>query len=256
MLKEADHEGPWSEDPIMLNTYFCNVHREDDKVTKWIRETWEENINPLMEADTRGHDLQKLVVANMCMARLVNNIKSLEELEWPWVRWRSDIWNDVGNRMKPFWGSAYIVTTHGLKIGKLEYGEGVLKAIFATPLPTTPPNLAAYHYALQQLEGFGSFMAAQVVADLKNTNGHPLEKAEDWWTWSAHGPGSLKGLSAFCGRKITPSTYQAALTYAWSVVERRVPEMHAQDLQNCFCEYGKYMRINNHEGNTKRRYRR
>ena len=39
-LKEAGAPKPWSEDAIFQTTYFCNVRREDDKVTKWVRKNW------------------------------------------------------------------------------------------------------------------------------------------------------------------------------------------------------------------------
>ena len=35
-----DNPKPWSDDPIFQSTYFCNVRREDDKVTRWIRMNW------------------------------------------------------------------------------------------------------------------------------------------------------------------------------------------------------------------------
>jgi len=50
LKKEAGESPPWSSNPVMQVTYFCNVNREDDKVTKWIRDNWlyETNRYPLV----------------------------------------------------------------------------------------------------------------------------------------------------------------------------------------------------------------
>jgi len=100
---------------------------------------------------------------------------------------------------------------------------------------------------LTDVDGLGTFLAAQVVADMKNTAGHPLHQAPDWWTFSAPGPGSLRGLRAFWGRKITPTGYQNAVAGAWAYTQPQLPpslqRLHMQDFQNCLCEYSKYIRI-------------
>jgi hypothetical protein len=98
-----------------------------------------------------------------------------------------------------------------------------------------------------RVDGLGSFLAAQVVADLKNTKGHWLTDASDWYSWSAHGPGSLKGLSAFWGRVVTPSQYKDSIMQAWQLVRPQLPQelrnLAMQDFQNVMCEFSKYCRI-------------
>src|SRR2546423_1636561 len=34
--KEAGHPPPWTDDPVLREWSFCNVRREDDRVTRWI----------------------------------------------------------------------------------------------------------------------------------------------------------------------------------------------------------------------------
>ncbi len=160
-----------------------------------------------------------------------------------------------GYDLKPFWGNAYVVTTHGQPMSKLDYACGVLDKAFDHPWDIArEPSLSAWHKEICKLEGFGSFMAAQVVADLKNTPGHELYNAPDWWTWSAHGPGSLRGLSWYHGYKVTPGMYQDCIVQAWEEVKRSVPKMCMQDFQNCLCEYDKYMRVKGSTGRSKRKY--
>ena len=260
--KSHGFNAPWTDNAVMQTTYFCNVHREDDKVTKWIRKRWDDahSMNAVDIAD---------VEANMCMARLVNRISSLESLDWPWDKWQPKRFQDVAEMYAregdPFWGSAYVVTTHGQPIGKVGYVSGVLQEAFKQlPITNTAYTLTAYHKRLTALEGFGSFMAAQVVADLKNTDYHPLREARDWHTWSAPGPGSLRGLTWFFdaelkGKKVTPRTFGGYIREAWDWARPKLPpglrDLCMQDFQNCLCEYDKFMRVTTGTGKSKRKYR-
>jgi len=233
--------------PCIQETYFCNIHREDDKVTQWIRERWAE-----AQLDNNTYPIE----ANMCMARLVNRIESLEKLQWPWQRFYDNIFEDIAGTTKPFWGSAYVVTTHGQPIGKVEYVCGVLQAAFEhPPMVGAAYTLKAAHKHLMQLEGFGSFMAAQVVADLKNTPQHCLFQADDWWHWSAHGPGSLRGINwLFADTHITPASFESYIRIGHSLLQDNIPAMCRQDFQNCLCEFDKYMRVKTKSGKSKRKY--
>ncbi len=249
-LKEAGLPKPWSMDPVFQSVYFCNVDREHDKVTRWIRENYD------LEAGE--------ALVNMILARLVNKPESLEDLGWPWHRWDiSDFstWREVMSQPGA-WGSAYIVSTNGRAMPKHEYIAGLLEQAFERfgggIGANVPPTLSGWHRAIQALPGMGSFMAAQVIADLKNTTGHELANAEDWPTWAAHGPGSLRGLSWFHGEKITPSTFMEALVSARQWVYNReaglINHLCNQNLQNCFCEFDKYMRVDTGTGRSKRKY--
>jgi len=249
VLKEQGKEKPWSNDRVFQTTYFCNVRREHDKVTQGIRRLWESA--PIMSA----------AVPNMIMARMVNKVESLWGMGWPWLLFYGDAWDEVMSR-KGSWGGAYIVSTNGNPMPKHEYVAGLLERAFEAftgpAHATLPGTLAGAHKALQGVSGLGSFMAAQVVADLKNTEDHPLGEAEDWFGFASHGPGSLRGLSWFHETKVTPSKFMEALVSARQWVQNRDPALVAhlcnQDLQNCFCEYDKYMRVKTNTGRSKRKY--
>ena len=74
--KEINNEPyPWSTDPILTEYSFCNVYRELDKVTIWIRENWREPY-----ADHRNLPFA------MAVARQINWPDTLEEIGFP------DIW--------------------------------------------------------------------------------------------------------------------------------------------------------------------
>jgi hypothetical protein len=115
------------------------------------------------------------------------------------------------------------------------------------------------HKQLMAIEGLASFMAAQVVADLKNSPGHPLEHAPDRRTFSAYGPGSLRGLSWYYGEEIKPKSYDTSINTANENIQFDLPEtildkLCMQNLQNCFCEFDKFMRVTTGTGRSKRKY--
>lgn len=248
-LKQQHQPKPWSDNKVFQETYFCNVHRENDKVTKWIRENYNPMTNTMPEF-------------NMILARLVNKPSSLESMGWPFLAWgipqqaKFELWMGQPGA----WGSAYIVSTNGRSMPKHEYISQLLTAAYShlkgLTLPTTCQGA---HAALMGVHGLASFMAAQVVADLKNTKGHPLNTAEDWWTFVAPGPGSLRGMAwVLDWEKVSPSQFMEAMAWLRHEIDEwlpdSIPKFCNQDLQNCLCEFDKFMRVTKGTGKSKRKY--
>lgn len=268
--KDAGVEKPWSRDWVFQETFFCNVRREDDKVSKWIRENWSPKQIGLVNYEFC-----------MILARFLNWPATLAEITDPIIRARpdsgmdsfADEWFGVLERrlmelshVGKVWGNAYVITTHGIPMGKVQYlVENVLRGAYrslqALREACGGPYLRDGYLALKQLEGLGSFLAAQVIADLKNTPEHPLSAAKDWWTFVAPGPGSLRGASWFHygdPTRVTPRLFDELFMDIREYVDDRwpldVPKICNQDLQNCLCEYDKYMRVLNKTGRSKRGY--
>lgn len=256
LKKERGDPPPYSTNKIMAETRFTNVRREDDKVTHYLaRSPWRDKWNVNMPA-------------RMTLARMVNYIPSLRSIMETWLSVdKVDDWKIAGMVLtqreqldRKVWSSAYTITTCGRPMGKVPYVVGhVVPAVAALgPLPAACTTLQATYKWLRQVDGLGSFLAAQVVADLKNIEDGPLFTAEDWWTWSAPGPGSLKGLTALFGYNVSASTYHAHITKAWVEVVPLLPEklldISMQDFQNCLCEFSKFIRIEC-GGHTRNYYR-
>jgi hypothetical protein len=98
----------------------------------------------------------------------------------------------------------------------------------------------------------GSFLAAQVVADWKYAAPFDSERTSDWWSWTAPGPGSEKGMNIVLGRPLAERWTGRRNEERWLVELQRLlspvnrmlatvdhPPIHAQDLQNCLCEMTK-----------------
>jgi len=118
-------------------------------------------------------------------------------------------------------------------------------------------SLESLHGMLMQYDGLGSFIAAQVVCDLKYIQ--PWLGAPDWQTFAASGPGSRRGLNRVLGR--APDTPWREMD--WRMVLEELADkaaikkfnLHNQDLQNCLCEFDKYERARLGEGTPKQIYK-
>lgn len=260
--KECNAPKPWSTDKAMANVRYCNVMREDDKVTRWIAENWR---NP--------HAKHPNLVYAMVMARLINWPETLQDIGF----FEDDNLYDYADHAKlvmklrmsvgkKSWSSAYIVSTNGRRMDKVDYiFDHVLAQVAAHTWEfVRGDTLRAAHAGLMKIDGLGSFLAGQVVADLKNTPGHHLTKAPDWYTWSCPGPGSLRGLNWFFhdtpDGPITSRTWSKYLDDAWQATRVHLPEghkvfnLHMQDFQNCLCEFSKYCRVTEGDGRARNKY--
>ena len=246
--RAAGEPRPWSEDPIFRTVRFCNTHRERDTVTQWIRQWWNTADDPAWR---------------FVLARLLNLPESLAEVQQfrqpDNIRTILKMRRTQGHKV---FTSAYTVSTCGQAIDKVDYIINVINAVREEER-LNPIRYGSCHSTwqhLQLIDGLGSFLAAQVVADMKNTRRHPLAGAPDWWTFSAPGPGSLRGLSwYFKGRPdgVTPTNYAAALAECRAQVDHHlhhIDRLSDQDFQNCLCEFSKYMKVKTYGGHVRNKF--
>jgi len=255
---------PWTGDPILQAYRFCNVYRELDTVTQWIRQKWSPKLG--------GHPDAWFW---MVVARLVNHPTTLAaagfDLRREWEGYNDTNFFTIMETRKAqgvkAFGSAYIVSTNGHTMEKHLYlDDHVLTPLWRNKhayRPTPTDTLASFHKRLITANGLGSFMAAQVVADTKNTHGDHLHTAEDWWTWAAPGPGSMRGLSRVLfqdkDHRFRDAQFLVDLNELQdyvnaAFVKRGWQKLCAQDVQNCLCEFDKYERVRLGQGKPRQRY--
>lgn len=257
ILKQEGMPKPWSEDEVFQKTYFCNVRREDDKVTQFIRSTYSPFVDhPLFEY-------------NIILARFLNRPETLEGLGF-FVDHKPDVLlkdlEDWASQGFQIWGGAYLITTHGIKMPKATY---LARNVLGSAVDVLERGRAVVRGAscgqaaqvLERIEGVGSFLGAQIIADLKNTVRHPLKDSFDFTSFVSPGPGSLRGVSWFIdgtpantSRSNFDRDFRVIRKYVDDHWPEEVPRIDNQDLQNCLCEFDKYMRVRNGTGRSKRRY--
>lgn len=249
---------PWTEDPIIRQYRFCNMYRELDTVTAWLREEWRE-----------PHQDDPDLWFAFVVARHMNNIPFLSAMGGPPLPWRPEEFRALAaeraRRGEQLFSGAYMIGTRHTG-SKADY----LADMVFSPLwhnrerirPLPGDTLTGFHMLLGQFYGLASFMAAQVVADVKYVG--PLAEARDWHTFAASGPGSRRGLSRLMDLPVRHNwredEWRLALT---RLREALLPgfrdlgweEPHAQDVQNMLCEFDKYERARLGEGRPKQLFR-
>jgi hypothetical protein len=252
--KDGGLPPPWTDDPILAAYRFTNVHREHDRVTRWLRDQWR-----------IPHARDPHLWHAMVVARFINWPETLQVCGYPepWPQRHAEFARRLRLRKiaacKVFTG-AYIVGTNGVACDKVEHVLRVFdNAWNISALPQTGDTLAIAHRKLLAVEHFGSFMAAQVVADLKYTP--MLRRAADWHVWAAPGPGSVRGLNRVRHRLPLDAGWDQR---AFIAELRRLREDLAkcgapylydlQDLQNCLCEFSKFERTLHGEGHPRAKY--
>lgn len=252
-LKEAGEPKPWTNDEILQNYRFCNVRRMDDTVSKWLYENWyKPNIN------------HKNIVLAASVGRFFNLPEVLELVGFPDVwepkKVKKLLWERAYNG-DPVFNSAYIIC------GKK--GEAKIDTVIDGLLPLSKgavwPDTSSMEKTWEMfggIRGFGSFMAGQVVADLRWAMSG---RWEDKNTWAPIGPGSRRGLSYLLSGDpykldFTQEEFVRNLNMVMKRAKNSLPveitsRLEAMDYQNCLCELFKYVRTLDGTGSPpKRRY--
>jgi len=245
---------PWTDDYALQTYRFCQVRREDDRVTRWIHENW---LRPHADDPDLWHA--------MCVARMFNRIESLEECGWPepWGRRGTKFLQTALDRKRrgdKVFTAAYTlvgggyVRYGGAQMTLLEHHRAILDKAWVkrkVAAPCASDTLAAAYDKIVMLHGFGGFMAAQVIADVKW--GNVLRSASDFDEFVVMGPGSARGLARLCGRE--PSTnwrggeadWYATLLNARKATLPKLPKalrnLDAQNIEHGLCELDKWCRV-------------
>lgn len=241
----AGEPAPWSEDPVFQTRHFCNVHREHDRGTIEIAKVWR-----------TPHQESPYLPAIVGVARMFNYAPTLELIGDPMSYWVNKLKLEHERGAKLF-HTAYVVSTNGEEVGKVDYVWrifGVLKEMCEKHWHHNYRTMSDFHSTIMTVRGFGSFMAAQVVADVKHTRWPWTLGVTDGITFAAPGPGSLRGATKVLGRSVTEARFMPALEEIREGLGDVVDCVDNQDLQNCLCEFDKYTRYKYGEKGRVRKY--
>jgi len=256
--KSAGKPWPWTNDRILQEFRFTEVYRERDKTSLHYQKT----IRDFYKED-------QLVLPATVLYRWFNRIETCEHIfnqmdfenqsifesyiadgcERP-----SMLWDFVDSLDEPHVTGAFIINgmpgyrkSTGVILYFHEWCKKPWEDTWKKWLDNPPMLKDMYEWLRKDGKGLGTFMAAQLVADLKHL---PFMKyVPDWWTFAAPGPGSMRGLNVVCGRLM----HQSWKAGEWedkllmlNELENKALEphglgpFHAQDTQNHCCEFSKY----------------
>lgn len=234
LRRRAGHPKPWTTDTILQHYHFCNNRREDDRGTKEIR--------ALMKTIA---DIERLPCL-YTMARMFNHWETVDR----WLEGGVPLVKRYRNLGCKTFNTAYVVSTCGESMDKVDYVARVVHQVAEIYVPRTS-CLEAFE-ALREVPGLGSFLAGQVVADLKNDR--YLKNAKDWHTFAVMGPGSKKGLDFIFLGGTTERNFEHRMDTLAMLTYGKIPKLHRQDLQNCLCEFSKYVRYQQGLPGRRRKY--
>lgn len=274
---------PWTEDPILRTYSFCEVFRQDDRVSRWIIDNW---LKPY-----DGHPNMWLAC---CIARQINWPDTLEAIGFPededYPRYAArsvEIMNGIAGKGDKVYTGAYVIyggpgkaggyptkpnwTMNGVILPAWEQRRKIQKYFDETP--TWERSIEYVVKWLELFPGFSGFMGYEAACDMSYTS--LLKDAQDIFTWANPGPGAMRGLNRLHGRKLD-----------WKIPEQQaVGEMKdllaianspdsplgehvfnraqhhtgsswlvLRDIESGLCETDKYLRVKNGEGKPRSKF--
>lgn len=276
--KDVKHDPqPWTNDRIIENYRFTNVRREQDRQTKYLIDNIVNNNKLTLE--------EKIV--NCTMFRYWNLWDTMKLLGGPWGK--KEIIDQSAHRQAlikythiiaenprhGFFTKAFF--TSGAKMGVRAYFDepNMVLGVF---------NLAKYMYekdipkmclecenqldvfmTLNELPGIANFLGYQIFVDLTYIPEFPFSENE----FTIAGPGCKKGLKRLI---VNPDGLNPEECVFWlrDNIEKIAPQfkpmnfmtdlpeeerhLTVMSLENCLCEFSKYIRAVNKEGRPKQKY--
>lgn len=278
---------PWTDDPVLRGGHFCNVFRENDRVTKWI----DANIRKPFA------DHPRLWIM-LAIARYVNWPPTLQAImdynSWP----SRETWGPhdltgslehLATKGEKVYTGAYMIRAESdpkkewyrwskhryiaeIVIGRLWEDRSQWEILLARDYPRQETVWQAFQMA--RYVGWGPFMAYEVVTDMRHTR--YLRNAHDIYSWANAGPGAIRGLNRLNGRPLktqskpddTCSEMHELMKdlnyYLRSASDHRElfrPEetrtglvFEMRDVEHCLCEFDKYERVRLGEGQMRSKY--
>jgi hypothetical protein len=242
---------------------FCNVFREDDRVTEWIRKNAREPL----------HGNHPATVTAMVACRVFNRIRTLEILHLYGIlhKWDTRHAIQVLEGEHPIVGAAYVVKTPD-GMDKLHGCVMMVNAVYGSSNLIAEDihreNSLRYAWeAFQRYPCSGSFMADEIVSDLRHCD--VLCRADDTTTWSVPGPGACRGLSWLIAGNSEVLGYGGSLAkqYALPMMQELLeasretthwpsnwPAWEMREVEHWLCEYYKWVRVRYLGQRMKRRF--
>ncbi len=266
---------PWTDDPILRVERFTNIYRELDPGTQYV-------IQEVLEKDATKEDK----VFNVMLYRLIGRSETHQRVGFQQVKDFDPahlvrVLHAIRDEGKSPYTAAYLVSGYTM-MGTHDKAENIARLFgqlqrtytnFYSRLSSCPTSEAAYE-VLRAANGFGNFLAYQVLVDLLYPlacyDGKPLLPfSHD--DWAAAGPGAQRGIKMLLRPETDPPTLDVmrwlrehqheefarlGLAFPFLIDERtqQPKDISLANIQNCLCEYHKYIKIGNGTGKGRRKF--
>lgn len=251
---------PWTKDQVLQNYRFCNVYRELDTTTQWIRQ------------NTRDE------VFSAALCRQINWIPTLQRIysnndprahggdgdfSPAMLAHLIEFEKDVSGKA---YTSAYMLTAGGAS-GGMRKSEITASLILAplwalrdvlTEQITRNNTLQYCTERLSGLYGFGPFIGYEVACDLRYSG--MLARATDIMTWANPGPGARRGLNRLFGRPVDTRVSTEACVSEMRFLLKEVSSewgfapLEMREIEHSLCEFDKYQRVALGQGTPRQRF--
>lgn len=265
-MKTDGAEKPWTDDLILQSYRFCNIFREDDKVTRWFKEHIREPYS----------DHPNIVFATIAF-RLFNRPETAALLLGGREGAERNLFIDWDPKeatrrlkgVKPLVGAAYMCPSpigYDKLTGLVRVLNGAWKQRGTLyEFAVSNGSMEQMTERLSMLDYMGKFRSYEVVCDLQYTS---CLEAHDAMTWANPGPGAKRGLcrmifgtaKAPLGAGLNVAAQidcMSQLLYAsqnprrWSHIW---PAWDMRTVEHTLCEFDKYERVRLGEGRPKQKY--
>ena len=247
--RRSGAEAPWTEDPILLKAKFTNVYRCLDAGSQYA-------IELMSDAETFEDVLLRAWLYRFTnrpdpwqhFQAVVGRYPRTEDLRTGTIK---RVWRDFRESGGPVFGSAYhIFADKGRDPGTtqldwiVDLAKGPTDPEFVREL-RCPGHTKDKIKALSSFRRVGPFMAMQILTDLGYSGWLPWYDED---RWVQPGPGAI------VGAKVLGMRADEAIDWSWDVHWHRMNVVldglppSKMDIQNTFCEFGKYARYRSGRG--------
>jgi hypothetical protein len=266
VLKE---QWPWTADEALQTVFFTNVYRELDKGTIYL-------MDNIIDRGTPEQELFEILLYRQFNNRdtyqlLRDSGREFGDFE-DWKRWRNVLRIDKTLGASPF-TKAHMTSgvKHGGFLDKLSNICWLLNKLWTQKEEIYEKVMSAKSLEdqcrrVQSLDGFGPFLAYEVVTDLGYS---PRLKKFSEDDWANPGPGCRRGIDALCkaGVLSSPVTYLDVIkALRWNqkeffrefgikfpnVAYLEGKELSLRNIEHSLCEFSKYLR--GKSGTIRRKY--
>lgn len=262
--KEGGESWPWTDDPILRDFKFTNVHRYDDRTSRKFAKLYRECIVPRVPPWQTLYCCGVLRYFGTVNFMNALSFKTLTTHDARELILRAGTMRRAGEKV---FTSAYVITNGGRSEPKENVVADYLGGLWAqagliVTEGATYQSWEAMYKTMFKLPGFGGsgFMAKEVLQDFMMA--YPEASLLDRNIWTPMGPGGRRGMNRMHDRRV--DFHQSELKFIseciqlCGMVKDWWPEdwtpLSSHDVQFQLCEFDKYSRVLTGEGKPKSRY--